>query len=326
MTDNNKLKLAEQFSKEVQVTLDAERDYYSENQRSAIGVYEKQHFENEPPPSLASLYPEKCLILNNRKHPFQKFVDKQDCYKKALELFKRKQIFVPVAYRRGQKETPVINLEVILDAVLADTIIKWKKIQTKEVECFSPINKNHVKAISKKAKELLKAIDAAPDIIKRSIYYPLINSIESLAEEYDGEANPRIKYKRKLNTAHINISDMRYISKNKDEKAGARFLLRELVSIYMWKFGEHELISITEDMDRKYMVSSRYVQRCHINTVQEKDIGENAWSERDKKIIHADVLAELIMLVDDDAFINECDRTILRYAQRQRDAINYSMK
>ena len=49
-----------------------------------------------------------------------------------------------------------------------------------------------------------------------------------------------------------------------------------------------------------------------------KKIDGKCWAERDKDVIHADVLVDLVAVID-DAFMNESQRSISRYASGQKE-------
>ena len=283
MAKNNKFRLAEQFIEDLQVALQSEADYYSEGSEDVVAEYKKRHCNNlenfeerghyyssmpyerhstKPVWSkralfpLSKVFPIKCAELNNRKHPFQKLIDKHPSYNNALSTFRRKLIFIPMNHRYTKQEVSPISLDVMLDHFLAKAILAWDGFQISNFEKYVFSSKTEMESIERKAQELFKAIDAAHDNIKRSIKPDAIKCIESLAHGYDGKAIENVipiklreteqdwKHKRNIKLKNIHSSYDRVAPKINHNKSGKEILMRILVSDYRYKFGVYDLIRI----------------------------------------------------------------------------------
>lgn len=320
MTDNNKLRLAEQFSEMVRATLEIERKFYTNRIIHRFEVPGKSS-RRVTPIVAVDTFEKECLILNNREHPFQQLIDKNISYAEALASLKRKIILIPVGDNVDAKG-PVVDLEAILDMLLANAIIKWNKIQTKGVEYFTPVNKKYTESISKKAKELLKAIEVAPNVIQHNVEPVIISGIKLLAEGYGGDDGRGGIYKRKkLSEAYIESFDNRYMPKKNHPAANREFLIRQLTSMYMCTFGVYELVSFSDEISEED-VTSRCMQRYNVDALKNVDLKDKYWSERRDYTVHADVLVNLVGLIDDE-FNIEDERTILRRVQNQRESSDY---
>lgn len=356
MTNNEKLELAKQFVDDMELALDAEVDYFSEGNQDVIkllkakherylvsynryGSYYKRkcpfnnlHFtseniEEEPvwddksPCPLSKIYPEKFEQLHNRTHPFQKLIDKDDSYLKALTIFSKKRIYIPLSYRYKRKELPPIQLEPMLDRLVAHTIIRWEEIKTNGIERYVPANKAYADTIEKKALELLNAIEVAPDVISNQFSKTVLRELDAMAHGYNTLSyryinKPGFRKPKKLNLSHIKAGDIAFSPNVNHPKADREFLLRELISNYMNYFGSTEFVNKPEDALDGELINP--VCRMNTNATYGKNTKNKIWIQRESLIIHADVIAELIIIID-DSFDGIDERAIKRYAKTQKE-------
>lgn len=97
------------------------------------------------------------------------------------------------------------------------------------------------------------------------------------------------------------------------QKAMREVLIREISSAYMWTFGRFSL-------DRNYMGKiSDMVCIGRKFTDKRDEFKGGVWVPREKPIIHADVIINLLGIIDDLSGDDISERKIQEIASKQRD-------
>lgn len=332
MHDSTILEFTNDFIEQINNAFRYERDYFShgnsaiykefkndfdkrfeEGRRFFIdskeGTFLKEWDESKLCPN-SHLYPEICQLLNHREHPFQKWLDQQLNYNHAIKIFRKKKLFIPLDERYEVKKLQPLCFEVILDSLIASSIIRWNQIREKGIDYFIKIDKKHITKITKKANELLKAISEAPTSL--GITRTTKESIERLA---NGSGRGSFD----LEIAHIPRRHLYYTPNIKHHKSDREFLLRELITKYMMNFGLYELKQITKQNN----LYSTAVVRSFCK--QTKTISKKGkyWHYRTSPIIHADVIVNLLPTIDIE-LEDTSERKIHEYANKQRESLGYS--
>lgn len=348
MTDDIE-QLAWQFSEYFKDTMEAEKDYFSiENQKikKAIIDYHQERYKEKKakydslkygdspksqrrlrsPQEVAELnlsdealyptaeyYPELSSTLNERKHPFQGWLDSQVNYNFCIKTFRKKSIFYPLNSKYSKKEFSPIGIEAVLDNLIANAILRWKEIHEKGIEYYLKVNRNHVSKIIKKAEELLSLIDGSPEILKNNIAPVSYMGIRKLA-------NGVGRSPAKLDISHLHPGDRKYIPKRDHAWADREFILRWLTDEYQNLFGRWQLVTIGDRNKEDFTSSLCRDFAEHDHLYDQEENRDKVWVYREHPIIHADVISHFLTLLD-ESFLDLDTRKIQEWAKKQRDRI-----
>ncbi|MCG7869731.1 MAG: hypothetical protein JAY74_25600 [Candidatus Thiodiazotropha taylori] len=260
---------------------------------------------------LGDEYPHSYDILVRRQTDFQKWLDKHPSYNAAMRKFQKKNIMAYYGCGYETREIRLLPLEVMLDTLAAKTIIGWCQIKQDGIESYRELPNYEIKKISDKATELLNLIKQSDYPIENGISRLFMETLSSLSQ---GLTNPRVGWttKYELKTAHID--KVRYRISKSHQKAMREVLIRMVCSIYMWTFGQYKLDTKTKSSAQQGECSGRFFYKY-------KDVTESAgvWSPQHRPNIHADVIINLLGIIDDFSDDEISERKIQEISSKQRE-------
>jgi len=321
---------AELFLKKFTSARRAEHHYHAYDNNKIIKRYKDHHEKNpknhnnkiafEPPFKLAHEYKDLYQNLNNREHPFQKYLDNQAAYNECLRIFKRKKILSLTDGDYEQKEIGLLPLEVHLDRIAARMLIRWASIQEEGINRYFHMPSNDMEKIQKKASELIQLLEDYRHLVNS----PTRRGIKELSEgKASTGVNPKTKEKWSLNDSHLslmNAHNCRFRPEKKHKKAGREIIIRSISADYMFMFGLFKLEKKSDlNKNNIFYVGENPNAKPFHNQPPSKKLAKNyGIVRREQPIIHVDVLANLLTLIPDNTAQDISERKIQEIASKQR--------
>ncbi|MEW8348242.1 MAG: hypothetical protein AB2687_08015 [Candidatus Thiodiazotropha taylori] len=257
---------------------------------------------------LEDYYQEYYERLSSRKEEFQKWLDRQPAYNEALRKFRKKNIFKIVDYGYSPRDVEPLPLEVFLDKIAAKAIVIWHFISSDSIENYQELPLQELTRISEKSSELLRVIESSD--------YPIEDGLNSyfmkkLRELSHGVAEDSNKY------MHIDREIVRYRVRRRHTKARREILIRKIVSHYMWNFGRLKVVNNIKPSESKtYKTIIRQFQNALCDDVKE---GLGIIVAKKMPTIHADVIVNLLGIIEDFSDDDVTERKVQEIASKQRD-------
>lgn len=298
---------AKDFTRKVSLLLSGERLQRDNEFRERVlaGKYPEHWQEAE------ESYDALHAIIENQRHPLQRWLSESPHYNEMLRLFRSKQIIHP-AYCIAKIPHKTVSLETLLEDILSSSILKCIDIAQSGVESFYKIPQADVESIAAKASDILEIIEKHSPVL--DIGRIAHQSLERLSQGIGIGRKPLVD-------GHIRRNNKRFRPEKRHSLADREIVIRYVVDKYIFTFGRYGAKK-SEEMESDFSdgnicnVAPYFLRTRRAGNSDRRSQFPMRVYERN--IIHSDVITSLLQMVPCQGTETISERKIQEYAKKQK--------